>query len=398
MAIIAGGRLRFFIDILFPLVLLGAFLFAPFRPFRFAVLALLVIRALSLLYAYLAPRLVQVTRSETLIHAQRFQRFRVTLDLHNRGPIPIHYLTVSDTYGSFVVRGGGSFMVALPPGERRQVTYEAESHYRGEFKLGPVRLRGADPMGFYRWDHQSATPATVLVYPAVFPVEMHERDGLPSGSITVSSRLYEDTTRFRSVREYVAGDELKRINWKVSARMGKLFSTEYTPSIYYPVMIVLNLTESDYPMGQREHLMERAIEVAGSLLFFFVSLKQEVGIITTGSIRGSDRPPAEPARAGVGHAIGILEMLARVTAGKHKIDFTVHVLASGVPIPTGAKVMVVTPPTTGAQNDSLLALRRRGHDVQVFIVSTHQTREEDAVVPGIRSHPVRGYGSELIKR
>ena len=59
-------------------------------------------------------------------------------------------------------------------------------------------------------------------------------------------------------------------------------------------------------MGQREHLMERAIEVAGSLLFFFVSLKQEVGIITTGSIRGSDRPPAEPARAGVGHAIGIL--------------------------------------------------------------------------------------------
>ena len=128
---------------------------------------------------------MQVTRSETLIHAQRFQRFRVTLDLHNRGPIPIHYLTVTDTYGSFVVRGG-SFMVALPPGERRQVTYEAESHYRGEFKLGPVRLRGADPMGFFRWDHQSPTPATVLVYPAVFPVEMHEKDGLPSGSITVS--------------------------------------------------------------------------------------------------------------------------------------------------------------------------------------------------------------------
>lgn len=398
MAINAGGRLRFFVDLLFPLVLAGTFLFAPFRPFRFAVLALLVVRALALLYAYWAPRSVRVTRTQTLIHAQRFQRFRVTLELHNRGPIPIHYLTVADTYGSFVVRGG-SFMVALPPGGRRQVTYEAESHHRGEFKLGPVRLRGADPLGFFRWDHQSPTPATVLVYPAVFPVEMHEKDGLPSGSITVSSRLYEDTTRFRSVREYVAGDELKRINWKVSARMGKLFSTEYTPSIYYPVMIVLNLTEADYPMGQREHLMERAIEVAGSLLFFFVSIKQEVGIITTGSMRGGgDRPPAEPARAGVGHAIGILEMLARITAGKEPIDFTAHVPAAGVPIPTGAKVMVVTPPTTGAQNDGLLALRRRGHDVQVFIVSTHQTREEDVLVPGIRSHPVRGYGSELIRR
>ena len=228
----------------------------------------------------------------------------MTLELRNRGPIPIHYLTVSDTWGSFVVRGG-SFMIALPPGGSQQVTYEAESHYRGEFSLGPVRLRGADPMGFFSWDHQSPTPATVLVYPAVFPVELHEKDGLPSGSITVSSRLYEDTTRFRSVREYVAGDELKRINWKVSARMGKLFSTEYTPSIYYPVMIVLNLTEEDYPLGQREHLMERAIEVAGSLLFFFVNLKQEVGIITSGALKGTSQPPAEPARAGIGHAISI---------------------------------------------------------------------------------------------
>ena len=54
MAINAGGRLRFFVDLLFPLVLLGTFLFAPFRPFRFAVLALLVVRALSLLYSYWA--------------------------------------------------------------------------------------------------------------------------------------------------------------------------------------------------------------------------------------------------------------------------------------------------------------------------------------------------------
>ena len=397
MAINSGGRLRIFVDLLFPLVLLGAFLFTPFRPFRFAILALIVVRVLSLLYAYLVPRFVRVTRSDTIIHAQRFQRFRVTLDLHNRGPIPIHYLSVSDTWGSFVVRGGSS-MVALPPGSHRQVSYEAESHHRGEFKLGPVRLRGSDPLGFFSWDRQLLVPATVLVYPAVFPVQLNEKDGLPSGSITVSSRLYEDTTRFRSVREYVAGDELKRINWKVSARMGKLFSTEYTPSIYYPVMIVLNLTEQDYPIGPREHLMERAIEVAGSLLFFFVNLKQEVGIITTGAISGSDRPPSEPARAGVGHAIGILEMLARVTAGKEPTDFTRHVLESGVPIPTGAKVLVVTPPTSEAQNESLIALRRRGHDVQVFIVSTHQTREEDVAVPGIRSHAVRGYGSELISR
>ena len=106
MAINSGGRLRIFVDLLFPLVLLGAFLFTPFRPISLAIFALKVVRVLSLLYAYLVPRFVRVTRSDTIIHAQRFQRFRVTLDLHNRGPIPLHYLSVSDTWGSFVVRGG----------------------------------------------------------------------------------------------------------------------------------------------------------------------------------------------------------------------------------------------------------------------------------------------------
>ena len=45
MAINPGSRLRFFVDLLFPLILVAAFLFNPFRPARFVMLALLVVRA-----------------------------------------------------------------------------------------------------------------------------------------------------------------------------------------------------------------------------------------------------------------------------------------------------------------------------------------------------------------
>jgi len=210
------------------------------------------------------------------------------------------------------------------------------------------------------------------------------------------NRLYEDLTRFRSVREYMPGDELKRINWKVSARQGKLFSMEYVPSIYYPVLVAVNLTDQDYPNSQKQHLVERTIEMAASLVFFFVGLKQQVGLQTTGSIRGEEGHPRAPAKPGYGHAINLLEILARIGTSDGKSDFTERLLAQA--IPTGGKVMVVTPPLKQGQADALLGLRRRGYDLRIFLATTHQMKREDTEVHGIKSFSIREQGTQLVGR
>src|SRR5206468_2341164 len=43
----------------------------------------------------------------------------------------------------------------------------------------------------------------------------------------VASRRIGPGTEFWGVREYVAGDEVRRINWKASARLERLFTNEY---------------------------------------------------------------------------------------------------------------------------------------------------------------------------
>ena len=127
------------------------------------------------------------------------------------------------------------------------------------------------------------------------------------------------------------GDELKRVNWKASARMGTLYAMEYVPTIYFPVMVALNLSASSYPVNERSILAERAIETAASLIFFYVGLKQEVGLVTTGHLEDADAPQETPGtggtyspiRPGHGHAVSLLEDLARITmsdtaAGRHR--------------------------------------------------------------------------------
>ena len=426
-------RLRWAPDVVVPLLLLLVALFAPPPLMRIFAAGLLAIRGLAFGYLLIVRTGVSVARGEPLVHANRFAPFTCTLTVRNRTPLPIHFLTVADRIGSFSARRPAQFVAGLGPWEERTFSYELVGRERGEFHLGPVDLVGTDPFGFFPWRTQAPSYQQVIVYPDIFALDLHHKRGLPSGSLKVLNRLYEDVTRYRSLREYQPGDEPRRINWKASARMGALFSMEYVPSIYFPVLVLLNLTTDDYPLAQRAHLVERAIETAASLVFYFVGIGQEVGLASSGLIgRGSGVPAAaeapgdaaaargqpedpasaptaapappapsytaEPVRAGYAHAAHLLEQLARINPAREGAGSFVDIVQRGaVTVASGTRIVVVTPPLTDAQRAALLALRRRGYDMEVFLVSTHQARREDLTVEGLTSHAVGGYGRDLLR-
>jgi len=400
-------RLRWGPDVLVPLLLLLVVLFAPPPLMRILAAALLAIRALALGYTLVVRAGVTARRGEPLLHANRYAPFTCTLTVRNRTPLPIHFVTVADRIGSFAARQPAQFVVGLGPWEERSFSYELEGRERGEFQLGPVDLSGTDAFGFFPWRAQLPCHQRVIVYPNIFALDLQHKRGLPSGSLKVLNKLYEDVTRYRSLRDYQPGDEPKRINWKASARLGALYSMEYVPSIYFPVLVLLNLTADDYPLAQRAHLIERAIETAASLVFHFVGIGQEVGLAATGRVGPAAAAGAaadtgdctvEPVRAGFAHAAHLLEQLARLNAatGEQAAGFVELAQRGGVSA-NGTRVAVVTPPLREAQRARLLALRRRGYDVEVFLVSTHQARQEELAVPGLTSHTVSGYSRELVR-
>jgi uncharacterized protein (DUF58 family) len=283
------------------------------------------------------------------------------------------------------------FLLTLRPRERRLLSWTAEARSRGELVLGPVGVEGPGPFGLHRWGATLAAPVRVIVYPVVFPLDLEHRRGLPGGNIAVRNRIYEDMSRFRSLREYAPGDELRRINWKVSARMGKLHTTEYMPSLYFPVLVMLNLSAPDYPLEGRHALMERAIETAGSLVVYFAGLKQEVGLTATALIPGEPALVSIPVRPGISHGVRILEALARVRPSDETLDFEKTLLGTliaghGTGIRTGTRIVVVTPPLAGERRSALHGITRRGLELEVFFVTSPATKTDDAVMPGTVSH------------
>jgi uncharacterized protein (DUF58 family) len=377
---------------LLAILLLGLFLFSPLRSLRVASCFLFGVLAVSALGHAVVPRMVRIGRLERVIRANRFEPFAVRLAVENRWPLPVPSMLVCDGPGGLRASGPVAFLVSLGPRERRVIAWTAEAHERGEFEAGPVEISGPVPFGLRPWRRTVPAPLTVIAYPASRPVPLAHRRGLAGGAIASARRLDEDVTRYRSLREYVPGDELRRISWKVSARLGALYSVEYAPTISVPTLILLDLAEPDYPVAHRQAMMERAVETAASLVTHHAALQQQVGLIAAARLAGQADVPAHALRSGPGHAVAILETLARVRPLPDRIPLSRLVVQSGIAVPTGTVLCVVSPPLAAEDRAGLLGLRRRGVWLEVFTVTSAATQRGDARLAGVPSHAVAEQG------
>jgi len=84
---------------------------------------------------------------------------------------------------------------------------------------------------------------------------------------------------FEEVREYSPGDEVKSIDWKVSARLGRPYVKIYREERELIVMLLVDMSASGY-FGTRENLkVETAAEVASILAFNAIRNNDKVGAV-----------------------------------------------------------------------------------------------------------------------
>lgn len=374
-------------------VLLFFYLFTPSYYVRYISLFFIGTIVLSFLYSRLIPLFITVERLDDVIRGIKLQDMTAQIVVKNRSPVPISYFTVEDMTGELFAEQN-SFLVNLRPLERRVIRYTVKGHRRGEYHIGPVRLKGNDPLGFFDWTKRVASDMRAIVYPSIYPMDLINTTGLPAGNINVNDKMYEDVTQFRSLREYVPGDDMKRINWKASAKTAKLYTMEFDSTLYFPVLIVLNFCFDDYVVRLRNQMVERAAEIAASLAFYFANLKQEIGFVATGTTSTEENKEGDfirvQGKSGYEHAQEILEVIAKLRPVPGRADFNSLLFRSGTGIQIGTKVMVVTPRVNEEQAQTLIGAKRKGLNLQVLqLESSQERRDEDFVKGALRVIPIK---------
>lgn len=84
---------------------------------------------------------------------------------------------------------------------------------------------------------------------------------------------------FDEVREYQPGDEIRSIDWNVTARMGRPFIKKYVEERQLTVMILLDASGSSYFGTSKRLKRELAAEISAVLAFAATHNKDRVGLI-----------------------------------------------------------------------------------------------------------------------
>jgi uncharacterized protein (DUF58 family) len=159
--------------------------------------------------------------------------------------------------------------------------YQLGCSARGVFSFGPAVLRSGDPFGWLVREERVPARESLLVYPVVAPIESF---GLPPrhpfGECATPRRLLEDPLRVAGVREYIRGDDPRRIHWKATARAGELRSKIYEPSSQYRLLILLDInTYQESWMGLDPEIQELTIATAASIAMWALDEGYHVGLL-----------------------------------------------------------------------------------------------------------------------
>lgn len=147
----------------------------------------------------------------------------VRLRLDNVSRLPSGVLLMEDAL-PYSLGGRPRFVLdRIEPRGVREVSYPVGSDVRGRFAVGPLSVRLTDPFGLCELTRSFATTDELVVTPVVSALPPVRLGGDWAGGGDAASRSVATSgTDDAATREYRHGDDLRKVHWRSTARVGEL--------------------------------------------------------------------------------------------------------------------------------------------------------------------------------
>ena len=280
---VAGRALSFFMGLptttvegrffLAGLVALGFLATATDRNYVLLTLGVLIsVVVVSVVFSGLNLRGIEFRRSlpDAVIAGEPFSvRVRIT---NQRRWFPARNVLLKDALQSALTgQESRCYAPLIPAGGHVTFVYAARIRRRGAYNITNALLSTRFPFRLFVKRTLARHPSRIVVYPRTREVA---GDRLP-GSRDLHLALAERSMRrpggdeFRSLRDYRAGDDPRRIAWRISARQQKLVLKEMERENRGRVAVVLATSLDGLPPNRRRVALERAVTLTASLVRYF---------------------------------------------------------------------------------------------------------------------------------
>lgn len=238
-----------------------------------------------------------------------------------RNPHPWGWrVTLHDEPPSGVPNDWGDTTFEVKPGQRSVVTYHISPRTRGDIHFGDLWLRVIGKLGLLARHHRFPAAQHVKVYPNLLEAAkftlMARRGRLQQVGIR-AARLVGSGSEFESLREYQRDDEYRRIDWKATARRGKLISRQYEVERSQNVILVLDVGRTMMAEIDGIAKMDYAVNAALLLAYVATLTDDKVGLLVFADTVQTWIPPAK----GRGQVYRILDALYNAGARRAEPDY-----------------------------------------------------------------------------
>ena len=225
------------------------------------ILLVMIFGLLSVLWASHTLRVTSELSEKTL---QRGESAELRLTLRHRGFFPIAPVLIRLSSPMSLQR---EVRLRDAPGRIQELRMHLRANHVGVFPTGIQSCQLEDLLGIFQ---RTVVPENQLsflsVYPQTFDVKpLIMAPGDPGSEMM--SRATEDLSAPSDIREYQAGDAMKKIHWKLSLRKGELMVRKYEEPVLQDVLILMDCSRPPswgHPQAEAD-LRDTLLETAASL-------------------------------------------------------------------------------------------------------------------------------------
>ncbi|MGI6721339.1 MAG: DUF58 domain-containing protein [Anaerovoracaceae bacterium] len=222
----------------------------------------------SYLYLLGLRRTLEFQEMSDLSNCVRGSRIDFTVELRNRFllffPRVEPFFYISDLFGDEDTVT--SDIVTLTPREDRRFSFDVRFDHIGTYSAGLRKVVIQDLLGLFSKTIENNEQYTVSVTPKIYDVAQ-----LPISrtAVTESDKMLVpnpmDSTDYNGVREYVIGDPIKNIHWKISARTDSYMTKLYESYTNTGICIILDFQSPEYDPETMMSIFDSVVETGLSI-------------------------------------------------------------------------------------------------------------------------------------
>ncbi len=219
------------------------------------------------------------------IHLHEGDDFVMDLTIKNEGE-DIELLEVFCKLPSELEVMDGSIhnILSIGSGEKKTVSFTISVPLRGDYHISHIYMRTRDPMGIFRTERKFERPTSVHVLPAQEEMKQGKiRPRYPKNRLgNISSKAVGVGTEFFALREYRAGDRMRDINWKATAKNLEPITNDFEGEMSGDVILIVDGFKGSNIGSVRDNTFGASVRAAATLSSNILADRNRVGLIVLG--------------------------------------------------------------------------------------------------------------------